>query len=117
MILLLMISLAVYIDIENIFLLNKGNADGFILKESPENYHGKDITKRVISDMVSKLMTAIERANFLIPLNENLDNLIKLVEATNNTKTEIGIAIKLTSQSVRQLTQNNILNKDIQLLF
>lgn len=99
--------------IENIFLLNKGNADGFILKESPENYHGKDITKRVISDMVSKLMTAIERANFLIPLNENLDNLIKLVEATNNTKTEIGIAIKLTSQSVRQLTQNNILNKDI----
>lgn len=99
--------------IENIFLLKNGNADGFILKERPENYNGKEITKDLISEMVSKLKTAIERANFLIPLNENLDNLIKLVEATNNTTTEIGIAIKLTSHSVRQLTQNNDLNKDI----
>lgn len=99
--------------IENIFLLDKGNADGFILKERPENYNGKEITKDLISKMISTLEEAVGRAKFLIPLNEKLDNLIKLVEATHNTKTEIGIVIKLTSQSVRQLTQNNNLNKDI----
>ena len=99
--------------IENILLLKEGNADGFILKERPENYNGKEITKDLISKMISTLEEAVGRAKFLIPLNEKLDNLIKLVEATHNTKTEIGIVIKLTSQSVRQLTQNNNLNKDI----
>lgn len=99
--------------IENILLLKEGNADGFILKERPENYNGKEITKDLISKMISTLEEAVGRAKFLIPLNEKLDNLIKLVETTNNTKTKIGIAIKLTSQSVRQLTQNNNLNKDI----
>ena len=99
--------------IENILLLKEGNADGFILKEKPENYNGKEITKDLISKMISTFEMAVDRAKFLIPLNEKLDNLIKLVEATNNTKTEIGIAIKLTSQLVRQLTQNNNLNKDI----
>ncbi len=99
--------------IENILLLKEGNADGFILKEKPENYNGKEITKDLISKMISTLKEAVDRAKFLIPLNEKLDNLIKLVEATNNTTTEIGVAIKLTSQSVRQLMQNNNLNKDI----
>lgn len=99
--------------IENILLLKEGNADGFILKEKPENYNGKEITRVLISKMISTLEEAVDRAKFLIPLNEKLDNLIKLVEATNNAKTKIGIAIKLTSQSVRQLTQNNHLNKDI----
>ena len=99
--------------IENILLLKEGNADGFIFKEKPENYQGKEITNKIISKMISTLDMAVKRAEFLIPLNEKLDNLIKLVEATNNTKTEIGIVIKLTSQSVRQLTQNNNLNKDI----
>lgn len=95
--------------IENILLLKEGNADGFILKEKPENYNGKEITKDLISKMISTFEMAVDRAKFLIPLNDKLDNLLKLVDAT----TEFGVAITSIVQSVRQFTQNNKLYLDI----
>lgn len=97
--------------IENILLLREGNADSFILKEKPENYHGKEITKKVISGMVSTLENAIDRAKFLIPLNEKLDMLLQV--ATSITNSDVKVAAEMTSQSIRQLTQNNALNDDI----
>lgn len=99
--------------IENILLLRQGNADGFILKEKAENYHGKEITKKVISGMLTTLETAIDRAKFLIPLNEMLDRLLALKDNASSNYTEVCMAIDMASQSVRQLTQNNILNEDI----
>lgn len=99
--------------IENILMLREANADGFIIKEKPENYNGKEITKDVISKMISTMETAIKRANFLIPLNEKLDELLNIVNITNNRETNIGNTINIASQSVRQLTQNNPLNKDV----
>ncbi|MBD5241272.1 MAG: response regulator [Barnesiella sp.] len=94
--------------IENILLLRQGNADGFILKEKAENYHGKEITKKVISSMVTTLETAIDRAKFLIPLNVKLDMILEI--AVNS---DVKVAADITSQSVRQLTQNNALSEDI----
>lgn len=99
--------------IENILLLREGNADGFILKEKPENYKGKEITKNVISKMVSTLGNAIERAKFLIPLNEMLDRLIEIKDNSSNDSIEVCMSIEMASQSIRQLTQNNSLNEDI----
>ncbi|MBD5172379.1 MAG: hypothetical protein HDS24_04100 [Bacteroides sp.] len=99
--------------IENILLLRNGNADGFILKEKPENYKGKEITKTVISKMISTLGNAIDRAKFLIPLNEMLDNLIAVKNTSKRNNPEVCLAIERASQSVRQLTQNNNLNEDI----
>lgn len=99
--------------IENFLRFKSLNADGFILKEKPENYTGKEITKDAISKMISSFETAIDRANFLIPLNANIDAL----SAISNKYPEMGektkIAIAMMSQSVRQLTQNNGLNKDV----
>lgn len=96
--------------IENILLLKEGNADGFILKEKPENYQGKEITKNAISKMVHTLETAIDRAEFLIPLNEKLKELgsIKL-----DTEPELKNTIKTVSESVRLITQSNDLNEGI----
>lgn len=96
--------------IENILLLKAGNADGFILKEKPENYQGKEITKNVISKMVYTLNTAIDRAVFLIPLNEKIRelNTIKL-----DTKPELRDTIQTVSESVRLITQNNDINEGV----
>lgn len=96
--------------IENILLLKAGNADGFILKEKPENYQGKEITKNVISKMVYTLNTAIDRAVFLIPLNEKIRelNTIKL-----DTKPELRDSIQTVSESVRLITQNNDINEGV----
>lgn len=99
--------------IENILLLRNGNADSFILKEKPENYKGKEITKTVISKMITTLGNAIDRAKFLIPLNEMLDNLIAVKNTAKKNNPEVCLAIERASQSVRQLTQNNSLNEDI----
>lgn len=99
--------------IENILLLRNGNADGFILKEKPENYKGKENTKTVISKMVATLGNAIDRAKFLIPLNELLDKLIAVKNTSKRNNSEVCLAIERASQSVRQLTQNNNLNEDI----
>ncbi len=99
--------------IENILLLRQGNADGFILKEKPENYHGKEVTKKVISGMVSTLETAIDRAKFLIPLNDILDRLLGVKTKSGSDNTEVGMSIELASQSVRLLTQNNSLSEEI----
>ena len=93
--------------IENILMLREGNADGFILKEKPENY------KNAIKDTVSKLEKSIQRAEFLIPLNEKLNKLLGLISNTNHTDSNVGISAIMTSQFVRQLTQNNDLNVDI----
>ena len=99
--------------IENILLLLNGNADGFILKEKPENYKGKEITKNIISKMITTLENAIDRAKFLIPLNEVLDNLIAVKNTSKSNNPEVCMSIGRASQSVRQLTQNNSLNEDI----
>lgn len=99
--------------IENILMLRDGNADGFILKEKPENYNGKEITKSVISKMISSLETAVTRANFLIPLNDKLGILSEIIIKTNNQGADIGTVINIASQSIRQLTQNNDLNLDV----
>ncbi|MCH5221276.1 MAG: hypothetical protein J1F05_02970 [Muribaculaceae bacterium] len=95
--------------IENILMLKAGNADGFILKEKPENYNGKEITKDVISHMVTDIQKGLERANFLIPLNDKLENLINLVVPA----TDLAVYIISVSQAIRQLTQNNKLDIDI----
>lgn len=100
--------------IENILLLREGNADGFILKEKPENYNGKENTKNVISRMVSSLEEAISRADFLIPLNEKLDDLLKISKNNATVITdELASTILHTSQSVRQFSQNNDLDEDL----
>ncbi len=93
--------------IENILMLREGNADGFILKEKPENYNGKEITKQVISKMISTIDTAINRANFLIPLNEKLCELESLnVSSISGLKETINTVL----ESVRIITQSNSLN-------
>lgn len=99
--------------IENILMLRDGNADGFILKEKPESYNGKEITKDVIKKMISTLETSVSRANFLIPLNNQLDILSEIIIKTNNQDADIGTVINMTARSIRQLTQNNKLNKDV----
>ena len=99
--------------IENILLLRNGNADGFILKEKPENYKGKENTKNVISEMVATLEKAIDRAEFLIPLNDILDKLLAVKNTSKRKNNEVCLSIERASQSVRQLTQNNSLNEDI----
>lgn len=95
--------------IENILMLREGYADGFILKEKPEKYNGKEITKDVISKMVSSLRTSIDRATFLIPMNKRLEELSKL---DNPSIPELKNTIKLVSESVRLITQKNKLNED-----
>lgn len=105
--------------IENILLLKDGNADGVILKEKPENYHGKEITKKAISNMISTLNTAIDRAAFLISLNEKLKELSTIIntyyypENELSKKEELNVTVNVVSQSIRQITQNNRLNEDI----
>lgn len=74
--------------IENILRLKELNADGFIIKEKPEQYASKKITKDLISSMVEDISQAIDRANFLIPLNEKLDTLETLRHATDEVYNE-----------------------------
>lgn len=105
--------------IENILLLKEGNADGFILKEKPENYQGKEITEKAISKMAFTLETAADRAKFLIPLNEKLKELSKIIHTYYNSKNllstieNLSVKVNVVSQSLRQLTQKNELNEDI----
>lgn len=100
--------------IENILLLREGNADGFILKEKPENYNGKEITKSVISKMVSTLEKASTRAYFLIPLNEKLDGLVKIMSLRQySDKIKLKGDIETMTESIRLLTQKNEINEDI----
>lgn len=95
--------------IENILFLREGYADGFILKEKPQNYSGKEITKNVISKMMSLLEKSLSRAEFLIPLNERLDEILKV----KGLKSDLIAKIDTVFQSVRQITQNNNLDEDI----
>lgn len=100
--------------IENILLLKEGNADGFILKERPENYNGKEITKDLIPKMISTLEEAVDRAKFLIPLNEKLNSLTKYIHChTINMGKDLMSTILDTAKFVRQLTQNNNLKIEI----
>lgn len=100
--------------IENILLLKEGNADGFILKEKPENYNGKEITKDLISKMISTLEVAFDRAKFLIPLNEKLNLLTKYIDCLPiNIGSDLMSTILNTAKFVRQLTQNNNLEEEI----
>lgn len=96
--------------IENILLLKEGNADGFILKEKPDNYQGKEITKDAISKMVYTLERALERAEFLIKLNGKINEL-------NSTSLEIeprlNDTIRTVSESVRLMTQSNDINEGV----
>lgn len=99
--------------IENILMLRDANADGFILKEKPEKYNGKEFTKNVISKMVSALDNASERANFLIPLNEELNTLSDIIISLGDPTSDLGVTIDTVCKCVRQLTQNNVINEDI----
>lgn len=96
--------------IENILLLKEGNADGFILKEKPENYKGKEITKNTISKMVVMLGKALDRAEFLIIFNDKIKEL-NSIKLDNNQ--ELKNTIQTVSESVRLITQNNDINEDI----
>lgn len=96
--------------IENILLLKEGNADGFILKEKPENYKGKEITKNTISKMVVMLGKALDRAEFLIIFNDKIKELDS-IKLDNNQ--ELKSTIQTVSESVRLITQNNDINEDI----
>lgn len=99
--------------IENIMLLQNANADGFILKEKTESYQSKEITIDAISKMISTLDNAIERADFLIPLNEKLNKLSDLLTQHYNQDSELKLAVNIITQSVRQVTQKNNLTEDI----
>lgn len=99
--------------IENILMLRDANADGFILKEKPEKYNGKEFTKSVISKMVSSLVSAGERANFLIPLNKELDTLTDIINTLGVPTSDLGVTVDTVCKCVRQLTQNNVINEDI----
>lgn len=96
--------------IENILLLKEGNADGFILKEKPEKYQGKEITKDAISKMVATLERALERAEFLIKLNGKVNEL----NATSlGIEPKLSDTIRAVSESVRLITQNNDINEGV----
>lgn len=99
--------------IENILLLSEGNADGFILKEKPENYNGKEITKSVISKMVLTLEKASDRAKFLIPLNEEIDKIGESLHRAKRNNIDFISITDVVIQSIRHITQNNELNEDI----
>lgn len=99
--------------IENILRLQKFNADGFILKEKPEQYASKKITKKLISEMVRDITSAVDRAKFLIPLNQRLLNLWDLVTRIEFKNNALKEAIKTIAESVRLITQNNELNEGI----
>lgn len=100
--------------IENIIQLRNLGADGFILKEKPEQYASKEISKDLISRMVKDLNTSIDRAKFLIPLNNKLKDLKNLI---SNTELSSNIVlcerVKTVTESVRLITQNNLLSKDV----
>lgn len=95
--------------IENILMLKAGNADGFIIKERPESYNGKEVTKEVISKMVHSLETAVGRAKFLIPLNVRLTALNGIMISSPETKEKI----KTVTESIRLITQNNSIDDNI----
>lgn len=100
--------------IENILLLKEGNADGFILKERPENYNGKEITKDLIAKMISTLKKASDRAKFLIPLNEKLKLITDYIcNNSNPIGKDLKSMIENIAKFIRQLTQNNNLEIDI----
>ena len=69
-----------------------------------------EITKKAISKMVSTLNTTIDRAVFLIPLNEKIRelNAIRL-----GNKPELSDTIQTVSESVRLITQNNDINEGV----
>lgn len=96
--------------IENMMRLKQLNADGCILKEKPENYQGKEITKDAISKMIATLETAVERADFLITLN---DKITELEAMPLSTMPELKVTIQTMSDSVRLITQNNELNEGV----
>lgn len=96
--------------IENILLLKEGYADGFILKEKPENYQGKEITKDAISKMVATLERALERAEFLIKLNGKVNELNAI---SLDNKQELSDTIRAVSESVRLITQSNDINEGV----
>lgn len=96
--------------IENAMMLRKNNADGFILKEKPEFYLGKVKTKQLIGSMVKQINEHIERADFLIPLNEKLDELDELNVSPISGLKE---TIKTVLESVRLITQTNSLNEGV----
>lgn len=99
--------------IENILLLEKGNADGFILKEKPETYNGKEITKDLITHMINDLQRGFKRSKFLIPLNDILTKIETLTVEFPSFNPEPRVTIEAACHSVRQLTQNNDLSLDI----
>ncbi len=100
--------------IENILRLKQCNADGFILKEKAEYYASKEITKDSISKMVKSISQAIDRAKFLIPLNRHLARISELSSCTKIEKNlELKTSIDMVVDSIRLITQNNILNESI----
>lgn len=105
--------------IENILMLKAGNADGFILKEKPENYNGKEVTKGAISKMVTTLEKAVNRSKFLMPLNEKLDDLIRIsIDNNANISKDLSSYILNVSYTVRQLIQHNDIDKEVlQMIF
>lgn len=100
--------------IENILRLKQLNADGFILKEKPDQYSSKEITKNLISKMVRDISDATSRAQFLMPINSKLTTLEQIVSIPANIDIEdIKEQIKTVSDSVRLITQNNKLNEGV----
>lgn len=99
--------------IENILRLKGLNADGFILKEKPEYYASKEMTKDSISHMVRDITEAVERAKFLIPLNEGLATLANSKISEELEAIKLQEYIKTVVESVRLVTQNNNLDEGV----
>lgn len=100
--------------IENILRLKQLNADGFILKEKPAQYASKEITKDSISRMVHDITRAMERAEFLIPLNEYMDSFIEMWSHDDvNNDAQLKEYVIACVNSVRLHTQNNELSENI----
>lgn len=98
--------------IENILNLKRYGADDFIFKETYESYTGKDTTENVLTNMVKCIKHAIDRSEFLIPLNNKLDRISDLLHSDISYNKEFNEYIGTLFKSVRQITQTSELNID-----
>ena len=100
--------------IENILTLKGIGADDFILKEKPVEYFGKNNTKELVSRMIESIGNATIRAEYLMPLNFHIEMINQIIlESVEKISDDLKNVVKVTFKSIRNITQNNILTKDI----
>lgn len=96
--------------IENILRLKRFCADGFILKEKPLEYFGKKTSYEVLSSAIQTISCAINRAQYLIPLNVRLNAISDLPKFVGQETRE---EINKVANSVRTITQGNELTDSV----